>query len=224
METLTLFPINVYKHKVDPNFYDKQNIINACKHNYTIDPNRNNWDNKSELHHTYNDWDNPKFEKIDVSTLIPVYVNVCHKLLSVLDLKINVVNLHVAISNVSVNTVYMKPHNHFSQSSLCIITGVHYLSLGDKHTSTIFMNPSLGFDISDENKLQQNEEFYFNTSEKIFNKNLSTGSCYHKEHIIQTEEDDIILFPTHLNHYVKNLKASFFDKPRIVVAFNLLLC
>ena len=77
MNYLFGFPVDIYK--INPNNYNKEKIVSDIIDNYKIDPNRNNWDNSSNvhnssnIHHELDDKGNVKFKKIDYSSLIPLY-------------------------------------------------------------------------------------------------------------------------------------------------------
>ena len=51
MTTYNMFPSQLYKTRIDPEDYDKSAIIEKAMINYSREPNKNVWDNDSELHH-----------------------------------------------------------------------------------------------------------------------------------------------------------------------------
>ena len=48
-----MFPSQIYKTRIDPKSYDKEEIIRTAMENYEKDPSKNNWDDESDLHHCY---------------------------------------------------------------------------------------------------------------------------------------------------------------------------
>ena len=65
---VTLFGFPIHNVKIDPNSYDKENIVGDIKKNYEIDSDRNEW-GSSNLHHPYGDWENEKFIDINYNKL-----------------------------------------------------------------------------------------------------------------------------------------------------------
>ncbi len=75
-EKTIIFGLPIYIIKVDPNSYDKQSLLKTIESNYSKDSYRNKFDDdESNLHHSYSDELNPKFEKVDYDKvgLIDVY-------------------------------------------------------------------------------------------------------------------------------------------------------
>ena len=58
---------------IDKNTYDNKNIINTIESNFKKDKKRNKWDIFSDLHHTYDDENNPNQQQVNWETLFPLY-------------------------------------------------------------------------------------------------------------------------------------------------------
>ena len=203
-----LFAHNVYKVKVDPNRYDKEAIVGQMMRNYAKNTQRNNWDNESILHHTYNDGLNPNFEIVDGSNgLIPLYGEILMDLTKKLDLQ-GVVNFQFNFANFAINTQYMRKHSHeFGQESFgsTIFATVHYIKFNKKlHSGTTFINPKC-----------QNPRHKF-----ILKESTKNSFCF-DEWEIDVEEDDMLIFPAYLEHYVKNKPDTNWEYPRIVSSTNI---
>jgi hypothetical protein len=204
MQTYPLFAHNVYKFKVDPSRYDKEAIVNKMVRNYSKNPQRNNWDNESILHHTYNDGYNPEFEIVDGSEgLIPLYGEILVNLTKELALQ-GAVNFNFALANFSINTQYMKKHAHVD-GGRAIFATAHYIKFNkDLHFGTTLINPA-----------------HQNATYKFVLEKSTKNSCYFNEWEIEVEEDDMIIFPAYLEHYVKNKSDANWEYPRIIASTNI---
>jgi len=201
MQTYPLFAHNIYKFKVDPSRYDKEDIVGKMMRNYAKNPQRNNWDNESILHHTYNDSLNANFEIIDGNNgLIPLYGEILVNLIKELDLQ-GAVNFQFGFANFAINSQYMKKHAHENN----IFATVHYIKFKKElHSGTTFVNPKC-----------QNPLYKF-----ILKKTTKNSYCF-DEWEIDVEEDDMLIFPAYLIHYVKNKPDANWEYPRIIASTNI---
>jgi len=209
----SLFPTDVYKVRIDPNSYDKSALVEKMQANYKIAPYRNKWDESSVLHHTYNDGDNNSFHVIDGADLIPVYGQIFVELVNQLQLG-KPLNFTFKLANVAMNTEYMKVHDHGSvdPNYQCIFSCVHYVKYNKKeHPNTTFVNPL---------KLDK-ENMLFDKYCVSLNKSRLNSSTYFDTWEIDVEEDDMLIFPAYLEHYVKAKDDADFTYPRIIVSLNM---
>jgi hypothetical protein len=171
--------------------------------NYEKQPLRNNWDKESILHHTYNDGYNPEFEIVDGSEgLIPLYGKALMELTKSLSL-VGAVNISFKLSNVAINTNYMRKHDHNYPNTIFATT--HYVKFDkNTHPNTTFVNPAF-----------KTVQFPLNMLGK-----KTENSIYSEEWEIDVEEDDMLIFPAHLEHYVKAKENTSWSYPRLVVSAN----
>ena len=65
------YPVGVVN--LNKNLYNKKKIVKTIGDNFKINKERNKWDKNSSfnIHHAYNDWQNPLYKQIDFKTLLP---------------------------------------------------------------------------------------------------------------------------------------------------------
>jgi hypothetical protein len=204
-----LFGVPIFKSKVDPNTYDKESIINRILYNYKVSPYRNKWDSVSNLHHSHGDWENKDFEEFEKEKLLQIYSDIFLKTTNSLKLSKNEsFNCYVEIVNYTCTSKnqYMREHNHLNS----YFSGVHFLKYDRKfHDSTTFKNPSIF-----------SEYINFLIPEKIIKgveKEEIENSWLSQSFNLKVEEDDVIIFPSILNHFIKKQLT---EKLRITIAFN----
>jgi hypothetical protein len=207
-----LFGLPVLITSVTPSFYDKEKIIDTITSNYKKEKIRDSWGLnsgsffKTDIHHSHGDESSEKFKKINYDKLIPCYHKPIENYVSLLtdksfNYKFEIVNYSAVTHN-----SFMKPHAHPN----CDFSMVHYVSFDkEQHLPTIFLNPYFfsGY-INNEDKLK-----------KIFYNNVSiTSSWLFEEWTHDIEEDDVIIFPSVLKHYVRNIDS---EKLRVTIATNI---
>ena len=204
-----LYGLPIYIEKISPETYEKNKIISQIKNNYKISNVRNNWSKnsfiKTDIHHSLEDEENKNFNKINYYNLLEKYEKIISNFLKKLYLKNNL-NFKYSIVNYtcSKHNSFMIPHIHND----CSFSLVHYISFDAKqHIPTIFKNP-----------------FYFCSllpNKKklidIFNEKIEENSWIYKEWTFETKEDDVVIFPAILEHYVRNLDSK---KLRITISVN----
>ena len=141
-----LFGFPYYIYTIDPKSYDKEQISTDILRNYHVNPNRNNWDNKSymdsKLHHSNSDRGNPHFKEINYTKLIRQYQMLFGSFLKELDLPNAEADFTITNYTAMRTGQYMRKHNHIGD---CDFTCVHYFSFNPKeHPSTTFYNPNNG--------------------------------------------------------------------------------
>jgi len=212
MEFHNLFASTICKTRVDPSSYDKENIIKTMMANYAINPIRNEWNNISNLHHMYNDWDNPEFLPLDTSSLIPVYQKHIDDFMKTVKFRKNV-NYNWVIANFAINTKDMAQHDHLDQTgdTYNMFSCTHYISY-DKtaHGTTEFSNalPLVYY------------PFHIKPFQDALDDKAIENSAYYETGVIDTNEDDFVIFPSHLKHAVYPTKLKT-EHPRIVAAVNI---
>ena len=126
---------------IDPTSYNKRELIRDIKSNYRKNPNRNKGPigrPEDNVHHAYNDWNNPEYIKSNYSSLIKVYEKIIPSCLTECGLRDNF-NFTFEIVNYSCMSEgsYMSPHHHV----LCDFVGLHYIQFDpETHIQTEYIN------------------------------------------------------------------------------------
>jgi hypothetical protein len=180
-----LFGLPVYIKNISNHSYDRKKIIKDIEFNYSKDKNRNNWDTlKSDLHHSYNDWENHDFKKINFNQLIPIYETIFQEFFNSLPLKkeikfkFDIVNYTCMTSN-----QFMKSHYHPETD----FTAVHYIKFNKEiHKPTMFENSHVFSDYV---------PFLRPNLINILNVNDTLNSWVSKDFWMNIEEEDICITP-----------------------------
>jgi uncharacterized protein (TIGR02466 family) len=208
-----LFGLPTYRTSLLNERYNKEDLIKVVLKNYNKDKNRNNWDKNSleysKIHHFLYDEENPFFDTPDFSPLFPIYTKHITNFLNNLKLKKNF-NFNFKIVNYSCMTEgqHMKSHIH----THCDFSAIHYLKFDENfNDTTLFFNPA------------SYSKFLDNFSPNIlnfFNSEDEKISWLYQNFKFITKEEDLIIFPSILEHSVPVVKS---DKYRITIAFNISL-
>jgi len=205
-----LYGLPTYIEKINPETYEKNKIISQIKNNYKISNVRNNWSKdsfmKTDIHHSLQDEENKKFNKINYYNLQEKYEKIILNFLKNLNLKSNL-NFKYNIINYtcSKHNSFLNPHIHDSSD----FSLVHYVSFDEEqHIPTIFKNPFYFCNLLPNRKKLVN----------IFDEKIEENSWIYKEWAFKTKEDDVIIFPAILEHYVRNLDSK---KLRITISANI---
>lgn len=205
-QTFNLFSNVVWKTKISPALYNKKVILDTLQENYKRDPNRNVWDPEgSNWHHTYKNWDDPKFIPLDLSQLNVQYAKIVseflHKQFFNKEIKYS-----YEIINVTANKGGKNMGKHAHEDAF--YAAVHYLNFKKSHSNTEFTNTNPIVDYS-----------CFNTSKEFLNTNEIQNSQFFSTWQFDAQEDDIIFFPGFLKHEVKQENNT--DDLRVTVAINI---
>jgi hypothetical protein len=205
-----LFGLPILITSIDPVSYDKENILKIINKNYKKQKTRDKWCTntffKTDIHHSNKDEENKSFEKVNYTLLSKCYHKPIEKYLSkitnnkTIKYNFNIVN-YTAIKHNS----YMRPHLHKE----CNFSMVHYISFDKKeHFPTIFLNPYFFHEL-----LPEKEK-----TEQILIEKNTESSWIADEWKHDIEENDLIIFPSVLKHYVRNKDSK---KLRVTVAVNI---
>mgnify|MGYP003634484947 FL=1 len=205
-----VYGLPVYLDKINPDLYPKHKLLSQIKKNYNISNIRNNWSNysniKTDIHHSILDEKNVNFKDINYYNLTEVYEKIIKTFFKKLSLK-NGFDFNFKIDNYtcSRHNSFMAPHIHTD----CSFSLIHYVSFDKKqHIPTIFKNPYFF------NNLLPNGDMLRN----VFNSSSGENSWLYKEWTFDTKEDDIVIVPSILEHYVRNLDCK---KLRITIVSNI---
>jgi uncharacterized protein (TIGR02466 family) len=211
-----LFQTNITEIYIDPSLYDKERIVKTIYENYKKNSHRNNWDDNSDLHQYYRDWNNPNFLQINFDSLKKVYNHTFQSFIESISFnQDSIFKFRWEIANVTVyrQEQYMNVHDHLADS--CVFSVVHYISFSDSHTLINFKNPLLA--------LQYTHPIIEDYSNFLKNDEVQ-NSTYFKEWDVKPKEDFMLIFPSYLKHEVKRIKHDVEDpKLRIAVVSNICL-
>jgi len=206
-----LFSCPIYKIRIDPNSYDKEQILKDIKYNKSLKIRRNdteqNFDN-CDIHHSYNDFDNEDFRKINYDKLTAVYQEIFHFFFDKVLFTTKEFNWNYEIVNYTALTEgqYLPTHNHIEST----FATVHYLNFKDDHKFTRFDNPA-GF------------AFYVKPIQpelyNVLNNKAIDNSYLYNRWDISVEEDDMLIFPGVLMHKIRPVGQT--KEPRITISTNL---
>lgn len=204
-----LWGLPILVTKIKPEHYNKNEIINVIEKNYKKNSVRQNWSKsffKTDIHHSLCDDENKNFEKPNYKHLQKLYYDVIENYLKKLGFKENVLfNYEIVNYTASRHKSIMEPHLHIN----CEFSMIHYVQFEKEHNSpTVFMNPYAFIDFwSNKEKLLK----------KIDPKNTNYSWVFDEwKYVI--EEDDCIIFPAILKHFVRNEDT---NKTRITIASNI---
>jgi hypothetical protein len=209
-----LFSSPICVTTIDPASYEKDKFIKLVESNYEKDPHRNKWDTESDMHHSYNDTNNPLFEKYDFGgvfkSLHIQYDNIVKEYLKQMHFNKSV-NYLWKIANVTgmKEIQYMRPHTHmeFNGDKTTILSAVHYLRYKEGHLPTTFETPlSVMYDDS-----------IYKTYRGLLDSTYPENSNYYLNYNLNVKEDEFHIFPSYLKHHVPRQKS---DELRITVAIN----
>ena len=137
-----IFGLPAYITKLNPKLYEKNKILSQIEKNYKVAKVRNKWSSdsyvKTDIHHSLEDENNPKFKKINYYSLPKHYEELITNFFKKLSLSQNIKYTYKIINYTCVrhNSV-MTPHIHTSDFSL-----IHYISFDkSQHIPTIFKSP-----------------------------------------------------------------------------------
>jgi hypothetical protein len=206
-----LWGLPILKTKIDSNQYNKKDIINVIEKNYQKDSTREKWSASffdTNIHHSLLDEDNENFEKPNYFYLKKTYNEAILKYFNNISFIKNF-NFDYQIVNYTASKYesIMEPHHHID----CEFSMVHYLQFDEnKKNSTIFLNPYTFFDYWENKK-----KFIDKTHNLNLNHSWLFGEWKHS-----VEEDDCIIFPSILRHFVRNKNT---DKLRITISSNIVI-
>ena len=214
-ETRSLFAHNIFSYYIDPKSYNKQSIIDTINSNYSKQKDRNHYDNMnivtSDLHHSYDDFNNKELPMPDYSSLIPVYENLFKDLYTGLNFKESVqIKYHFQIVNYTCTNKnqFMRRHWHMPSADFSCI---HYLQFDEEHSPTVFYNPG-----------DDKARSYTAIKPKMVNSldmNHSSNYGYAEVTAPVFKEDDMIIIPGYLDHEIPPAKHEY-KRNRITVVTN----
>ena len=208
-EITYLFGLPIFKVKINPELYEKKKILSQIEKNYKTSKVRNKWSLDSyiltDIHHSIQDENNPAFKKINYYSLSKQYDPIITDFFHKLSLQRDFQSTYKIVNYTCVrHNSFMMPHIHTD----CTFSLIHYISFDNKqHLPTIFKNP-----------------YYFNyllphrkNLQNIL-ANKEENSWIYQEWTVPVEEDDVMIVPAILEHYVRNLDSK---KSRVTIVANI---
>ena len=214
MEKISLFPTNIYRTRIDPYLWDKEKFVRQSIESYNIDPNRHARNMPdSEFHTTYRDWENDKFNRIDCNVVKDVYTKVILEFINSLRLKRsveykwNLINISIGKDNWYDWHYHGDPYDKDNYKNEYVM--VHYINFDNTvHRPTSFKNPLL-------HSIYEN-----NMTMRSLLENCEENSSYFGTWELDTNEDDVIFFPSYIFHGVRK-KGSNTEKFRIITSTHI---
>lgn len=202
-----LFGYPVAIANINKNLYDKSKIIQTIENNFYKDKKRNKWDIFSDLHHLYDDDNNPNQEKIDFKSLFPLYKEAFNCYFKVIFKDCNIkYEMNVANYTCMEKSNYMGEHIHHSSFS-----AIHYIQFDElNHSPTCFINPYTHGDY-------YGMLFHKNINSLLDNKNPISSWAFNKWHL-GMKEDELVITPGIMKHRVDPQNSK--DKNRITIVIN----
>jgi len=193
LDQIFLFSSPLYRLNIDPSTYNRQEIIDTVTYNYSLDKTRNNWDEHSDLHHSYNDWENDKFKEVDTTALMKIYIGIISSFLDKQNFK-RKIKYRWAIENITAynNKQFMRAHDHLLLN--VIWTCVHYISVPNGSSPLSFQNPLAFHTYNQHPGIQLQTDFVDHTNE--------INSSYYPTYNYSIKENDFVIFPSYLKHSV----------------------
>jgi|5B_taG_2_1085324.scaffolds.fasta_scaffold15960_3 hypothetical protein len=203
-----LFGLPVLITSIKSTEYDKKHIIDTIKSNYKKDNIRDAWDKsffKTDIHHSLLDENNNNFKKINYDSLIKPYEKVIQEYIKGLSPR-GPANISYQIVNytASKDKTFMKPHMH----SDCELSMVHYVQFDKEHEPTTFQSPYFYTGIWERNK----------NFDGVLHGGELNNSWLQNEWQFPVKENDVIIFPAVLKHYVRNVESK---RLRITISANI---
>ena len=205
-----LFGMPIWQENINPRSYNKQEVIDTITRNYQKNRSRNEWwEATSDVHHMYDDVDNPNFETPDWNhSLKNLYMGVLQRFFNTIAAKRFEFSFDIANYTCYGKSQYIQEHIHHN----CDFVAIHYVRFDPMaHSSTRFTNPAAFAayleEIRSKTRIKYAEDETFNSW--MFHR-------YEPEVV----EDDILIHPALLEHDVRPQKCED-DNLRIAVVLNI---
>ena len=210
MKKIDLLSLPFFKDYIDPNSYNKDEIVSTVISNYK---------NNKPTNIGY--WDEEKYStlyqgelqnEVNLKQLEPIYRSLIEQMISKFKVHGEKVNYTFDIANCtcSQKEEAMRLHEHTMHGDFAL---VHYISYDEKHhTPTQFLNThTFG---------QYVESIRPNLYNLLSSDNLD-NIWMQREFFIDMKEDEILIVPSVVPHWVPPQPKS--DKHRIIIATNITL-
>lgn len=205
-----LFPIPIWKNKLNIDSKIKDDLLNQIEKNYQTYKDYIQPDWNCIIHSTIKNYNDINYDQI-----IPFYKKQYENFVSEKNLNLNKHNYWIQNPwyNYYVKHSNQEIHDHVrmytEENYFSFFSAVHFLKLNRDHPKITFYNPNTYSIINNQ----------FEKIRSYFNKQNINHSFQERFFTLDVNEDDLIIFPSSLEHAVFQQKV---DAPRITIAFNIL--
>jgi hypothetical protein len=208
---INLFSSNIYKTKINPNSYDKDIILQNIYTNLDKQKNRDVKKSFGKLHHSYADFENKNFVEINYDKLIPIYNNIFKDFFEKnIDSKFTYEwGYEIVNYTATIKDHYMNKHWHLPDYDF---SSIHYVSFDKSMPRTKFYNPN--------QMLSKSLRIIRPDLNEGLNLDNYNNSIFCKSYELTVEEDEIIIFPSFLEHSIPSSEKEY-NKPRVTIVCNL---
>ena len=205
-----LFSCPIYKIRIDPNSYDKEKIINDILYNKSLKNTRvESAERNCDIHHSYEDFDNVNFRPINYEKLADVYLEIYKEFFSKELYAVKEFGFQFKIVNYSAITEgqWLPNHSHLVTDDFA---SIHYLNFKNDHVRTCFHNSATFIPFI---------KFIRPELRNILDGMGSENSYFWDFFEFSAEEDDMLIFPSAVNHEVPLQGPT--KEPRITISSNI---
>lgn len=213
MLQVPLFSTNISIIDIDASSWDKSSLVSDIEYNYKLSNYRNKWNDNSNLHHYFNDWDNNDYKKLNFDQLISIYDKEIKKFMTSVADSEKIFKWKWNIVNVTAydNDQYMQIHDHLLGKTMYSV--VHYISIPSNYSTINFINPLIAL---------QYAHPTIEIISKCINNQDFKNSNFFSDWDLNVKEDTLVIFPSYLKHQVKpNKNNEVLHKLRIGVVLNI---
>jgi hypothetical protein len=203
-----IFGFPIFISSINENNFNKKELIYKIEENYKKNKDRNLWDNRSYLHHSFEDNNNSDFTKITYEQLLPLYKEKIIEYLNLfkfkkeIDFKFEIVNY-----TCMTGSQHMRSHHHNNSD----FSAVHYLKFNNKiHKPTVFENT---------NPYKEYIQYLRPKLNKCLDFTDISNSWATEDYYFEINENDICFSPSYLFHNVPIQPAT--DETRICIVLNI---
>lgn len=213
MLQVPLFSTNISIIDIDASSWDKSSLVSDIEYNYKLSNYRNKWNDNSNLHHYFNDWDNNDYKKLNFDQLISIYDKEIKKFMTSVADSEKIFKWKWNIVNVTAydNDQHMQIHDHLLGKTM--YSAVHYISIPSNYSTINFINPLIAL---------QYAHPTIEIISKCINNQDFKNSNFFSDWDLNVKEDTLVIFPSYLKHQVKpNKNNEVLHKLRIGVVLNI---
>ena len=210
---LNLFALPIYKIKIDPTSYDKEKIVEDIKYNKSLKKNACTYVSRFGSDYKQNSfessYDDITFRSINFDKLKFEYMKVFNNFFNEQVFTKNPFKWKLDIRSYSaiLEGQRIGSHNHLVDDSF---STCHYLNFKKEHVFTRFNNPAIFSSFT--KYLQENTINFLDLS-------APDNSYLMEDFTFPIQEDDMIIFPSTLNHEVVEQGPT--KEPRITISTNI---
>ena len=212
---LNLFALPIFKVRIDPNSYDKEKIVKDIKYNKSLKREACTYvtqfgtDNKKDSFEKK--YDDVTFRPINFDKLKVEYSKVFDKFFNenIFTKKPFRWELDIRSYSAILEGLRIGSHNHLTEDSF---STCHYVNFKKEHVFTRFNNPAFYSSLA---------KFVQVSTINVLDFSSPDNSYLLEDFTMPSQEDDMIIFPSILNHEVPEQSPT--KEPRITISTNVKL-